>query len=271
LPFDEYIRVQFPQASAAPLGKSETEILVAGCGSGRNAVEMARWCVGARVLAVDPNQANLSFALRKSNELALANLEYGRADLMALGTLGRSFDVIEAAASAPHFADPAAGWRVLASLLRPGGFMRLSLPRAAAQDTIRAARAFVAERGRGPRADELRLARLDILALDADAPARAIARYADFFTIGELRELLFPMHDAAGSIADIKAGLASANLNFVGFNGAPQGEYAKRFPDDRSMTSLDNWDVIESENPGAFGTIYQFWVQKPAEAPPAPA
>jgi SAM-dependent methyltransferase len=253
------------------LGKAETDILVAGCGSGRNTIEMARWCVGARILAVDPSPANLCYALRKSDELQVMNIEYGQADLIALGSLGRTFDVIEAVASAPHFADPAAGWRALASLLRPGGFMHLALPRAMAQESIRAARAFVAERGRGPQGDDIRLARQEIMALDTDAPARVIARYADFFTVGEFRELLFPAHDHAGTIADIQAGLASANLSFVGFNDTPYGEYAKRFPDDKTMIDLGNWEVVENENAAVFGAIYQFWVQKPAVATPAPA
>ena len=271
MPFDEYIRMQFPQLAVRPLGKAEIDILVAGCGSGRNAIEMARWCMGARILAVDPGLANLSYALRKSDELKVLNIEYGQADPAALGSLERTFDVIEAVAAAQYFADPAAGWRALASLLRPGGFMHLALPRAAAHESIRAARAFVAERGRSPQGDDIRLARQDILALDAGAPARAIARYADFFTIGELRELLFPAHETAGAIADIKAGLARNGLNFVGFNDTPYGEYAKRFPDDRTMTDLGNWEVVETENPAVFGAIYQFWVQKPAEAEPAPA
>jgi tetratricopeptide (TPR) repeat protein/2-polyprenyl-3-methyl-5-hydroxy-6-metoxy-1,4-benzoquinol methylase len=269
--FDEYIRMQFPQTSARPLGKAEADILVAGCGSGRNAVEMARWCTGARILAVDPSLAELSYARRKSDVLQAANIDYGQADLSALGSLGRTFDVIEAVGSSPHFADPAAGWRVLASLLRPGGFMHLALPRAVAQQSIQAARAFVAERGRGAQEDDVRQARQDILALDAGAPARVIARYADFFTIGELRELLFPAHAHAGSIADIKAALASADLSFVGFNDTPYSEYTKQFPDDKAMTDLGNWAAVESENPAMFGAIYQFWVQKPAEATPAPS
>jgi hypothetical protein len=86
-----------------------------------------------------------------------------------------------------------------------------------------------------------------------------------------LRELLFPVHETAGAIANIKAGLAAADLNFVGFNDMPYGEYAKRFPDDRAMTDFGNWEAVENDNPAVFGAIYQFWVQKPAEAELAPA
>ena len=265
MPFDDFVRMQFPQSAAPPLGKEATDILVAGCASGRDAIELSRWCVGAQILAVDPASANLSFARRKSDELQVTNIEYGQAELAKLTSLGRTFDVIEAAASARHFADPAAAWQGLAALLRPGGFMHLGLPRAGGREAIHAARALVAERGYGPQADDIRAARQALLALDADAPAKDVVRYADFFTIGELRELLFSALEREGTIADIKAALASCNLNFVGFNDAPVGEYAKRFPDDKAMTDLDNWQIIAAEKPGAFGPIYQFWVQKPAE------
>lgn len=271
MPFDEFIRMQFPQTMAAPLGKAEADILVVGCGSGRDTVEMARWCVGAQVLAVEPRSANLCYARRKSDELQVANVEYAQAELTALASLGRTFDVVEAATSARYFADPIAGWRELASLLRPGGFMHLGLLRTNGREAIHAARALVAERGYGPVADDIRAARQDFLALDADAPAKEIARSADFSTLGELRELLFPAHNREGTIADIKAALESSGLSFVGFNDAPYGDYAKRFPDDKAMTDLENWQIIETEKPTAFGPIYQFWVQKPAENIAAPA
>ena len=67
----------------------------------------------------------------------------------------------------------------------------------------------------------------------ADAPARAIARYQDFFTTGECRDLLFPAQDRAIHHRRHQGGPGiGQSLNFVGFEDAPYGEYAKRFPDD---------------------------------------
>ena len=141
----------------------------------------------------------------------MTNVEYAQAELPKLTSLGRTFDVIEAAASARHFADPAAAWQGLAALLRPAEFMHLGLPRAGGREAIHAARALVAERGYGAQVDDIRAARQALLALDADAPAKDVVRYADFFTIGELRELLFSALDREGTIADIKSALASCN------------------------------------------------------------
>jgi hypothetical protein len=51
LTFDEKMRSVFPHASFTRLGKTEVDILIAGCGTGRHAIE--RHYRGARILAID--------------------------------------------------------------------------------------------------------------------------------------------------------------------------------------------------------------------------
>ena len=64
---------------------------------------------------------------RKAHELGLANIEHAQADILKLDSLDRRFDVIETAGVLHHLADPAAGWRLLLSLLRPNGLMFVGL------------------------------------------------------------------------------------------------------------------------------------------------
>ena len=65
--FDDYIRHQFPAAPFRPLGARERfDVLVAGCGTGRYALEIAQSYRGARVLAVDLSLASLAHAKRKT-------------------------------------------------------------------------------------------------------------------------------------------------------------------------------------------------------------
>ena len=68
---------------------------------------------------------------------------------MRLGALGRTFDLIESNGVLHHMADPWAGWRVLLSLLRPGGFMRIGLYSEIARWGVVAARALIAQQGYG--------------------------------------------------------------------------------------------------------------------------
>ena len=121
-----YLFQQFPFASFQHHRKSGIiEILVAGCGTGQHSIGTAQRFKGAQVLAIDLSLSSLSYAKRKTRELNVTSIEYAQADLLELKSLGRSFDVIESGGVLHHLLEPFPGWRVLLSLLRPGGFMRL--------------------------------------------------------------------------------------------------------------------------------------------------
>jgi SAM-dependent methyltransferase len=265
LTFDEHIRAFFPHARHRPLGKTDVQFLVAGSGSGRHAIETARWFQGAKVLAIDLSQTSLAFAKRKARALGLDNIEFAQADILKLESLGRVFDVIEAVGTLHHLADPALGWRTLLAVLRPGGFIRVGLYRASGRQHISAAQAIIAERGFGRTADDIRRFRQEIMSLDDGAMAKGVLNFPDFFTISECRDLLFHVQEHQSTIPEIKTFLADNSLAFIGFDGAMNGEYAKRYPDDPAMTNLDYWHALETENPAIFPHMYQFWLQKPAD------
>jgi len=87
---------------------------------------------------------SLGYAKRQSLALDVDNIEFAQADILELASLGRSFDVIEAVGSLQTLADPRAGWKVLSSLLRPGGFIFFGLYSESARRNIVAARDFIA-------------------------------------------------------------------------------------------------------------------------------
>ena len=104
------------QLSNAGTERSEAlDILIAGCGTGKNSIDAAMLFPHARVLAIDISLASLAYAKRKTREAGLKNIDYGQADILKLGTLGRIFDRIEVGGVLHHLADPEAGWRVLVS------------------------------------------------------------------------------------------------------------------------------------------------------------
>ena len=116
------------------------------------------------MLAIDLSLSSLAYAQRKTRELGLPNIEYAQADVLALGSIGRSFDVIDASGVLHHLSDPAAGWRALLSLLRPGGLMRVGLYSELGRADIVAARQFIAERGFDATAADIRRCRQELLA-----------------------------------------------------------------------------------------------------------
>jgi tetratricopeptide (TPR) repeat protein/2-polyprenyl-3-methyl-5-hydroxy-6-metoxy-1,4-benzoquinol methylase len=141
------------------------EILVAGCGTGRHALQTASQFVNARVLAMDLSLSSLAYAVRKTRELGVSNIDYAQGDIMELGSLGRRFDLIECVGVLHHLHDPLAGWQVLVGLLRPGGLMKIGLYSEAARRDVVAARALIAETGYAASAEDIRRCRRHIMGL----------------------------------------------------------------------------------------------------------
>jgi tetratricopeptide (TPR) repeat protein/2-polyprenyl-3-methyl-5-hydroxy-6-metoxy-1,4-benzoquinol methylase len=257
---DEYLAARFPMARHRPLGnRGGLDILVAGCGTGEHPIRVALRYLGARVLAVDLSLSSLCYAMRKTRELGIANIEYAQADLLDIGSLGRTFDVIDASGVLHHLADPAAGWRQLAALLRSDGLMRIGLYSEFGRADVVAARAFIAERGFQPTAADIRRCRQELL----DTPQRGVAGFNDFFSTSEVRDLLFHVNEHRLTLPQIKQFLAAEHLRFIGFEvHAPSVQaYAARYPDDPAMADLDRWDALERARPTTFAGMYQFWCQ----------
>jgi tetratricopeptide (TPR) repeat protein/SAM-dependent methyltransferase len=265
VPIELHLRAQFRLAEIRPLGRAgRVDILVAGCGTGQHPIETARQYANAQVLAVDLSLSSLCYARRMTRALGVPNVEYAQADILKLGAVDRRFDVIESVGVLHHLADPEAGWRTLLSLLRPNGLMLVGLYSRVARRDIALAREFIAQRGYGPTADDIRRCRQELLALEDDAPVKNVSKFWDFYTISTCRDLLFHVQERQFAIAEIKAFLARNGLTFIGFivDPAVQQHYRVRFAHDAAMTDLDCWSALEAENPLIFTNMYQFWVQK---------
>jgi len=262
---DEYLSALFPQQAFEKIGKPEAEILIAGCGTGQQALDAANLFAASRLLAIDLSLPSLAFAQRKARELGIDNIEFAQADILKLGTLSRRFESIESSGVLHHLADPWAGWKVLLGLLAPGGVMRVGLySELGRQDVVRG-RELVAARGDRATPDGIRRARQELIAL-ANAEALWFVRDSqDFFSISECRDLLFHVQEQRTTLPEIQAFLAAHGLRFLGFElGSAQWQaYGARFPEDATRSDLERWHRFETENPRAFAGMYQFWVQKP--------
>ena len=246
----------------------DADVLIAGCGTGQHAIETARQLQGAKVLAVDLSLSSLCYAKRKTRELGLTSIEYGQADLLHLGTIGRNFNLIESVGVLHHLENHWAGWRVLLSILRPGGFMKLGFYSELARRDIVKARALIAEQGYGTTDHDIRACRQYLLELDHHENLGLAVRALDFFSTSSCRDLLFHVQEHRLSLATISGFLRDNNLRFLGFELDPRvmTAYRLRFPNDSTLTQLDQWQSFENENPDTFFGMYQFWIQKPPDA-----
>ena len=262
---DGYLRRRFPLVHLRNVAKKSTvKILVAGCGTGQHAIETARQFAGVQVLAVDLSLTSLCYAERKARELGLNNVEYAQADILQLPSIGRTFDLIEASGSLHHLADQLAGWRLLLSILRPGGFMRLGLYSGTARQDINDARRFIAQRGYRPCAEDIRRFRQELIDFGDDTSTRPATESEDFFSTSACRDLLFHVQEHQLTLPEIKAFLSQNQLEFLGFElaGHVLQHFRQQFPFDRTMIDLDLWHIFETENPLVFAGMYDFWIRK---------
>ncbi len=271
----EVYRQRYPGADFRHLDTvAAPEILVAGCGTGANLLLTVAGYRDWRIVAVDLSRASLAYARRHLDALGLANIRLLQADILDLGLLPGTFDIIEAAGVLHHMADPAQGWRVLAGKLRPGGVMHVALYSAVARRGIDTLRAFAKARGYAATRDGIAHFRHDVLTIlrTPGHPDRStmeeigIGSMYDFFSTSACRDLVFHPQEATFTIPGLERMIAGLGLVFRGFSfpsPAFLGAYRQRFPDDPHGLNLANWHRFEQENPSLFIRMYTFTVQKP--------
>jgi 2-polyprenyl-3-methyl-5-hydroxy-6-metoxy-1,4-benzoquinol methylase len=264
-PYPRWRRVVSVPPVSAIMGwpvPDRAEVLFAGCGTGHHAIHAGqRYGANARVLAVDLSRASLAYALRKTREAGIGNMEYAQADLLKLGDLGRTFDVIESSGVLHHLADPFEGARVLAGLLRPGGVMKVGLYSRLAREHWAAAKALA----RTYTPETIRELRQAIAAAPDGDPVKAAMGTTDFYSASALRDLLMHVNEHELAVADLRRMVEENGLVFLGFTlGASViAEYRAAFPQDPKATDLANWGTFERTHPATFRNMYQFWVRRP--------
>jgi SAM-dependent methyltransferase len=208
--------------------------------------------------------ASLSYARRVTQELGLTNIDYQQADILRLAASDRRFDVIESCGVLHHMSDPLEGWRILANLLRPNGYMKIGLYSRRARRDVSTARRFIAERGYPPTPEGIRQCRSAMVAEDSGFASSRVLASADFYSTSACRDLLFHVEEHVFSPAEIERHLDQLGLELLGFelnDPDVKRRYQARFPEDAACVSLANWELFEQDNPDTFINLYEFWAR----------
>ncbi|MXW93700.1 MAG: class I SAM-dependent methyltransferase [Rhodospirillaceae bacterium] len=254
--------------------KGPLRIVVAGCGTGQEAVQAAlAYAPDARLLAFDFSRASLRYAAMKARQHGLKAIRFRQADILDLPhfepPFDRPADLIECIGVLHHMADPFAGWRILLDRLRPGGLMYVGLYSATARRGLTALREKLAGAGIDPAdPDAIRAVRARILARPEDHFERALAESADFYTLSEVRDLLFHAHETPLTLEAIGEFLEGEGLDFRHMDVRPHiaeafAESPDGGPGDAAARDLRAWAAFERDNPDTFDGMYLFWVRKP--------
>jgi 2-polyprenyl-3-methyl-5-hydroxy-6-metoxy-1,4-benzoquinol methylase len=254
--------------SQAPAGTpSALNVLIAGCGTGRDAIALATEMSGVRVTAIDLSLSSLAYARRKARKRGLGNIEFCQADLLGLGELREQFDLIYCVGVLHHMSDPQAGLRALLRLGTPRGLLKLGLYSERARSDLRAARAIIRSLQVPAAEAQIRAFRQHILALPVASPLKRLLRYRDFFSMSECRDLLFHVQDHEFRLPQVARMLDEHGLTVLGMSQPLPRQaalaYREMYPGDEAMADLERWDAVESRYPEAFSGMYQIWCRLP--------
>ncbi len=244
-------------------------ILVAGCGTGREAVDAALIFPAARVEAIDLSRASLAYAMRKAGELRIANVLFRQADILDVARLGRSFDLVVSSGVLHHMRDPVAGLRSLLGVLAPHGVLKIALYSTLARAAFTEAREWARREGFAPTSQGIRDFRAAVLARpDSDPVRQRLTESYDFYSVSQCRDLAFHVEEHTFALPDLASIFRELGLSVLHVEArGPRdiGAYRARFPADAAATDLANWDILERENPTMFSRMYVFWLFRSAE------
>jgi SAM-dependent methyltransferase len=245
------------------------EVLIAGCGTGQQAVQTAlAYGPEARVLAIDLSAASLAYAARMAGRYGANNIEFAQADLQALHEAGARFvgrfQVIECAGVLHHLAEPLQGWRALLECLARDGLMFLGLYSAIARHSLRALRDDPAYPGPGCGDAALRAFRQVLLERPAGAPGGDLKMSRDFYTASNFRDLALHVSEQPLTLPEIARFLAEHGLGFRGFQleRGVFGRFRERFPGAPWPGTLEQWAELEEAHPHMFNGMYNFWCKR---------
>jgi tetratricopeptide (TPR) repeat protein/2-polyprenyl-3-methyl-5-hydroxy-6-metoxy-1,4-benzoquinol methylase len=265
---NQYIVNKFPSSEFLKLSSDKhPEILIAGCGTGQHPIGTAQAIRGANILAVDLSLSSLAYAKRKTSQFGIQSIEYAQADILKLGTIGRTFDVIESVGVLHHLHNPFLGWDVLLSLLRPGGLMRLGMYSQIARQDVTKARHLFQSFGKSFDKlveDNITEFRRYLCRLPSQDQFDGLANSGDFYSTSACRDLLFHVQEHCMSLGMISRYISENDLTFLGFDidRIVISDYKTQYPNDIAATNLFQWDQYERKHPNTFKRMYQFWIQK---------
>jgi ubiquinone/menaquinone biosynthesis C-methylase UbiE len=236
-----------------------TDILIAGCGTGSQIMLEACRNINPKITAVDLSLSSMAYAMRKTREFGIENVEFRQADILKLGKLGKKFDIIGCTGVLHHMKDPQAGLAVIAGLMKDTGKITLALYSEIGRQSIVKARKVIAEKGFESTPEGIRAFRDDLKHHDKDLYT-SLAKYRDFFSLSMCRDLVFHVQETRYTLLEIRDMLDKEGLVLeqLSVNQKTLEDYRERFPDDRKAVNLENWHIYEEENPTTFAAQYHF-------------
>lgn len=240
-------------------------ILIAGCGTGRHALNVAKYFNHVNVTAIDLSQKSLGFAQSKADEFDIMNIDFKLADLTKLKPLQTQFDIIECSGVLHHIPDYKAAINGLLSNLKPNGLIKISLYSEYARSSINDIREIFSRDREKISPKRIKIIRQAILQGDIIEDSDGITRSDDFYSMSGTIDMLFHQYERQFTPIDLAALCNEFHLEWLGFSNIKESvksnflHFHKDKPGD--LKNFEQWDEFEKANPTTFSSMYQFYCQ----------
>ncbi|EAT12539.1 methyltransferase domain-containing protein [Bermanella marisrubri] len=240
------------------------DVLIAGCGTGRHAINIAKHFENTKVTALDLSQSSLAYGHFKSKHYSLHNIEFYLADLLKLDIKNKKFDIVECSGVLHHIEDYKTALSNLTNHLKPGGFIKISLYSEHARASIRNLREKLTKSRELLDHEQIKVIRQALLNSDTNGSLKNIIDSDDFYSMSGIVDLLFHQYERQFNLMDIKTLCDEFDLCWLGFSNLDNqtmDKFSNFYNGYGKVDSLQDWHEFEQENPNTFSAMYQFYCQ----------
>jgi 2-polyprenyl-3-methyl-5-hydroxy-6-metoxy-1,4-benzoquinol methylase len=231
---------------ANELKSGRVRMLVLGCDSGYNALQIAANFSEVDVTVIEANRATLIHAMMMAARYRLDNVSFHAGAIDALNT-DAGYDIIECGSYLNYVDDVNSTLHLLLERLAVNGIVRMQLNNARTQAQYAALREFVIERGLSPIRDHVSALRQAVMA-DAGNDWRAIIASSWFYQLSQCVNMLF-VAQREFTVADIRQLCRLHELNLLTVS--------------QGLQSQDGCTAIKASD---HAPQFDIWCEKPALA-----
>jgi ubiquinone/menaquinone biosynthesis C-methylase UbiE len=246
-------------------GKKKLNVLVAGCGTGRQAIRLASYFHDLNIIAIDLSGRSLAYAKQQASKYNVENIQFIQADILDFSDFPILFDVIECSGVLHHMEDPEQGLQSLQRLLSPTGVMKIALYSETARKQVISFRQLMAQTKQQSGKDlDQRLLRQALLMNQIPGDWDDVINSNDFFSMSNCRDLIFHEQEHQFTPNKISNLLANNQLDFIGMLATTCANQAFETTIGKlnGHNTLENWDKVEQRQQDIFSGMYQFYCRK---------
>jgi ubiquinone/menaquinone biosynthesis C-methylase UbiE len=248
-----------------PILPTDAKILIAGCGTGKEAAIIALKYPDAAITAIDVSETSLNYARTRCVALGIHQIRFLKLDLYNVAELNQKFDAIFCSGVLHHLPDPERGWAALTMVVRPGGVMKIMVYSRLARAWLAAVRPLIRDLAAEPLSDDLLRRVRQRIMQRSDSWSKLVMQNENFGSLAGTYDLLLHHHEDPFDISRIIAALGRCGLRFLSFllpTRDANARYNSQFPHDPSHRDLRSWQQFEKCEPMIFAGMYEFWCRR---------